>query len=48
VLHRVLELEEEIDIFLSGNNNNDANLCYNKDSIQKQVYMEDFLKKYVL
>jgi hypothetical protein len=46
VLHRKFELEEETAIFLSdGNNNDDANLCSNKDFIQKVAYLVDILEK---
>jgi len=39
------ELKEKIEIFLSdSNNNDDANLCYNEDFIQKLAYMVDIFK----
>jgi len=41
MLHRVFELKEEIVISLSGINNDDKNLYYNEDFIQKFVYLID-------
>jgi hypothetical protein len=36
------ELKEKIEISLwDSNNNDDANLCYNEDFIQKLAYMVD-------
>jgi hypothetical protein len=42
VLHVVLELKQEIAIFLSdSNNNDDANLFYNECFMQKLTYLLD-------
>jgi hypothetical protein len=45
LLYRVFELKEETDIFLSDCNNNDANLFYNEDFIQKVTYLVDIFEK---
>jgi hypothetical protein len=42
VHHRVFELKEETAIFLSDDTNNDeANLCYSENFIQKLAYLVD-------
>jgi hypothetical protein len=46
VLHRVFEFKEEIAILLSDSSNNDeANLCYNENFIQKLAYLVDIFEK---
>jgi hypothetical protein len=45
LFHRVYELNEETATFLHDSNNNDANLCYNEDFIQKLAYLIDIFEK---
>jgi hypothetical protein len=48
VLHRVFELGDEIAIFLSDCNNDDRNLCYSENLIQKLFYLLDIFENHVI
>jgi hypothetical protein len=48
VIHRVFELGNKISIFLrDSNNNDDANIFYNEDLIQKLVCLVDIFEKLI-
>jgi hypothetical protein len=42
---KVLKFKEQRAIFLSNNNKDESNLCYNEDCIQKLAYLVKIFQK---